>query len=302
MLTTEVLMEPPFDQLEMPGISDLTTGAGSGAGSGTETRLLARGEWSAACEFHPLNPLEVLNQVRSRVVLAGKPVVLLDLDSTLYQVEPRSHQILKEWLDSTVSQRFVEERERLSHLDESHVGYSVRDTWISLGLDPTVGSGAQALDSVKKFWSDRFFRNEWLRWDRPYLGAAEYVRGLHQDGAQIVYLTGRDEDGMRLGTEANLVRDGFPSGHSSIRLWMKPSKNVSDLVFKKTAAERLRRLGVLVASFENEPHNLAGLQALYPEAMHVFMDTLCSDRPTSVCRGLYRIRSFEPVLQKTRKL
>jgi len=199
-----------------------------------------------------------------------------------------------EWCDSIESQSFLEARVKIMQLQRSQIGYSVRDTFGSLGIDLTEGLGNEAFESVKEFWSQRFFRNEWLKWDRPYSGAPEFVADLHQRGAQIVYLTGRDDQGMRLGTEANLIRDGFPFGSPSIQLWMKPSRNLSDLVFKKTAAERLRPLGVLIASIENEPHNFAALQELYPEAMHVIMDTLCSDRSARVCQGVYRIRGFDP--------
>jgi hypothetical protein len=48
----------------------------------------------------------------------------------------------------------------------------------------------------------------------------------------------------------------------------------------------------VVASFENEPANLLAMQEVLPDAMHVFMATVCSDRPALPGRDLYRIRSF----------
>jgi hypothetical protein len=253
----------------------------------------SREAWSKACQFHPLSQAQVLHEVKSKVSLAGRPIVLLDLDSTLYQVEPRSYQILKHWARSSESRAYPEVQGAFRHFQESHVGYSVQDTFQQLGIELSHPEGADSYRSSKQFWSDRFFHNEWLKWDRPYPGAVHYVQVLHELGAQLVYLTGRDEERMREGTIANLTRDGFPWGHPSVQLWMKPSRLISDLVFKKTAAERLRSLGVLIASFENEPHNVAGLQSLYPDAMHVWMDTLCSDHPAPICQGLYRIQSFD---------
>ncbi len=254
---------------------------------------LSREAWSKACQFHPLSQDQVLREVKNKVSLTGRPIVLLDLDSTLYQVEPRSYQILKEWARSTEAQAFPKVQRAFHHFLESHVGYSVQDTLSQLGIELSHPEGVGSYQSSKQFWSDRFFHNEWLKCDRPYPGAVQYVQALHESGAQLVYLTGRDAERMREGTMANLARDGFPLGHSSTQLWMKPSKVMSDLVFKKNAAERLRSLGVLIASFENEPHNVAGLQSLYPEAMHVWMDTLCSDQPAPICQGLYRIQGFE---------
>ena len=46
-------------------------------------------------------------------------------------------------------------------------------------------------------------------WIMPFPGAAQFVRRYFEQGAQVVYLTGRDH-GMRLGTEENLLACGFP--------------------------------------------------------------------------------------------
>jgi len=43
------------------------------------------------------------------------------------------------------------------------------------------------------------------------------------------------------------------------------------------AADYIRRHGTLVASFENEPPNVVALSKVFPDAMHVFVDTVCSD-------------------------
>ena len=57
---------------------------------------LTKAEWLKACHFHDLSEKEVLEEVASRVKKTPNSLVLLDLDSTLYEVAPRSHQILKE--------------------------------------------------------------------------------------------------------------------------------------------------------------------------------------------------------------
>lgn len=251
-------------------------------------------DWKRATQFHSLEEKEVLDEVQRRVSNSGMPVVLLDLDSTLYQVEYRSLQILREWSTSPESLAFSEVRTRMGDLSLSQVGYSVRHTFKNLGIHQD--QEKQAFESAKNYWSERFFTNHWLTWDRPYLGAVQFVSELHRLGAKLVYLTGRDEPGMRSGTVSNLKRDGFPWGDSSVHLWMKPHSSLSDQVFKKSAAERLFGLGHLVASFENEPHNVATLQQIFPEAMHVWLDTLCSDHPAPTCQGLYRLRGFDAVL------
>ena len=251
-----------------------------------------REEWIEASEFRDLSEAQVLRGVLERVSASSKPVVLFDLDATLYQMEPRTLQIIKEWSTRPEALAFPEVLEKIAELREEQIGYSVKDTLLTLGFNPTEGMGLRAHNAIKSFWSAHFFTNEWQRWDRPYPGAAEYVSQLHRAGAEIVYLTGRDEERMRAGTEANLVRDGFPWGGRSVQLWMKPTRSVADLAFKSGAVERIRTFGELIASFENEPHNLVAIQDIYPDAMHVFVDTNCSERPSRRIVGGYRIRGY----------
>ena len=144
-----------------------------------------------------------------------------------------------------------------------------------------------AIEAVKKFWSQRFFASQYLKYDRPYPGAAEFTRKLHALGAEIVYLTGRDEPGMGDGTRSVLLRDGFPWEVERTHLLMKKAAPLSDLEHKKEAAHYIRKHGQLVASFENEPPNLVALSELFPEAMHVFVDTICSDHPAPAAQRAF---------------
>lgn len=261
-----------------------------------------RTDWVNSCNFHDLTETEVLQEVSRRVAhlksVAGSvrqahPLVLLDLDSTLYEVGPRTHQILREWLDFSESAEFPQVREVLARLEKMHIGYSLADTFTAIGLELRTPEVKQAERAAKKFWSERFFTNEYLKYDHAYPGAAEFAREVHGLGAEVVYLTGRDEPGMGIGTRANLVRDGFPWETERTHLLMKPRFEMDDLEYKQSAAHYIRNHGTLIASFENEPPNLVALYQLFPEAMHVFVDTVCSDRPAMPIRGAYRIKGFQ---------
>lgn len=262
---------------------------------------LVRGEWVEACGFHQLTEGGVLGEVAKRVAAVkakagankqSHPLVLLDLDSTLYEVGPRSHQIIMEWTQSAQSAPFPKVRETLLKLEEMHVGYSLRDTFHAIGLLLSEAETKKAWESAKKFWSERFFASEYLKYDRAYPGAAEFARELHALGAELVYLTGRDEPGMGAGTRQKLLSDGFPWETERTHLLMKEASHIDDLEHKKNAARYIREHGTLIASFENEPPNLVALYELFPEAMHVFVDTVCSDRPSKPAKGLYRIKGF----------
>jgi hypothetical protein len=94
------------------------------------------------------------------------------------------------------------------------------------------------------------------------------------------------------GTRARLKQDSFPWELDRTHLLMKAAAELDDLEHKLAAGTYVRAHGTLVASFENEPPNLVALYDQFPEAMHVFVDTVCSDRPALAGRDLYRIKGF----------
>lgn len=258
---------------------------------------LSRREWVEACRFHEMEDEQVLSSVFNRVEMQKDPVVVLDLDSTLYEVAPRSFQIIQEWARVHASAMDPLVSEAMKRLREDQVGYSLRDTWSAIGLrlgeDSVEGRRREALFSdLRSFWKERFFSNDYLRFDRPYPGAVPFVRRVHELGARIIYLTGRDEPGMGDGTRDKLQADAFPWGESKTHLILKRVPEVPDSEHKKGAVEAIRGHGSVVASFENEPANLAMLHHRLPDAMHVFVDTVCSDHPAPSREGLYRIRGF----------
>lgn len=262
----------------------------------------SRYSWVQSCQFHPAPATEVFSEVNRRILeltqsnsgnSSQRPLVLLDLDSTLYEVGPRTFRIIQEWLTSSHASSFQEVTQAFQSLTEKQIGYSIRDLFLTLQLSPEKKSVQDAFHSLKDFWLERFFTTGYLPYDRPYVGAAQFTQNLHQLGAEIVYLTGRDEPYMGDGTRANLVRDGFPWGLERTHLLMKGDRNFPDLEHKKSAADFVRRQGSLVASFENEPVNLVALYDLFPDAMHVFVETVCSDHEAPARKGLYRITGFE---------
>jgi hypothetical protein len=251
----------------------------------------SREHWIEASEFLDLgSDGEVLSCVLSRVrTEVRRPLVLLDLDSTLYEVQPRTHRIIHDWLASKASRTFTETRDALARVSEQHVGYSLKDTFQALQIDLGHSPHEDAWRELKRFWAPRFFHDDYLPHDRPYPGAAEFCRNLYAEGARILYLTGRDEPGMGRGTRRNLERDGFPL---EAEYYLKSARAVEDLEHKVRVAREVATRGGLTASFENEPKNVVAIQGLIPDAMHVFVHTFCSDHPARPGRGLYRIRGF----------
>ena len=260
----------------------------------TSSALFVRQEWQSLSQFHPHSEEEVLKLIAHKIVLARettKPLVLLDLDSTLYEVGPRTLAIIHEWLSN--SPKIPSElKTALGNLSADQIGYSIKDTFSNVGF-PVVTQELESVSSaLKAFWWDRFFSSDYLSYDRPYPGAVEYTNHLYDLGADICYLTGRDEKRMRKGTLHNLERDGFPIVDKGTQLIMRQIAEWSDAKHKTQAALNLDNQGRLIASLENEPVNLIALAKLLPNTVHVFVDTVCSDSGAEPGKNLYRIKGF----------
>lgn len=257
---------------------------------------LARESWVSACEFDVASDVlaKIESNAKTHLSQGSKAYVLLDLDSTLYEVAPRTVRIFKEAVRELHHQIPEPVRQAFQSLGPSVTGYSVEDTWRNLGLclkDPAL---SEARNNLEAFWSEKFFSNEFLAEDVPYPGTAAFARSLHRLGANLVYLTGRDLPRMGKGTRECLERDGFPIGVDRTDLRMKASHRLDDVFHKVGIAQALAKEGAVVASFENEPRNFAALAEALPDTIHVFVDTICSNKPAPAVRGAYRLSRWQP--------
>ena len=257
-----------------------------------------REDWRREAGFRPLQEDQVLDLVMENLrtfrstLRVQRPIVIFDLDSTLYEVSPRTFSIYRAWheahgkeMPSLVAQKFA-------GLTQNQVGYSVRDTFRNLGIDSK--EHESSVDHLHDFWFERFFGDSFLAHDNAYPGAAEFVRSVRREGARIIYLTGRERSKMQAGTIENLKRDGFPMDEETFLL-MRENPFFDDVEHKRQAVQKWIGKGTIVATFENEPRNLVELKKLLPDTIHVFVDTICSDYPAEVTHGLYRITRFSPL-------
>ena len=175
----------------------------------------------------------------------------------------------------------------MKNVTRTNLRYLVRDTLKTLKIE-----NETFITNAEAYWNRHFFSNDGVREDVAIAGAAAYVNRLYSAGAEVVYLTGRDEPRMLYGTEANLEALEFPIKKWDNRpeapdfdyvatLLMKPTPEMDDLEFKKTAFNKIERMGVVTAVFENEPANLNSLASLFSLAQAVFLDTPHSPKPES---------------------
>jgi hypothetical protein len=226
--------------------------------------------------------VSVLASVLAR--LRPGAVVIYDLDSTLLSTQERNHAILVEF--GAAAETPPAFGPVLARLRPEDMGWNVVDDLRRHGFgdEPT-------LARLRRFWLDRFFRDDYLAHDQPIPGAVEFVRASRDAGAIVCYLTGRDEPNMGRGTRDSLRAHGFPMGDGTL-LRLKPRFEDEDLAFKVQAIEEIAALGEVAAAFENEPANANFFADRFPGAEVVFVETVHSPDPPPLRERIVRIKDF----------
>lgn len=217
---------------------------------------------------------------------ARPPLVVFDLDATLYDTRPRTLEILRD-LSEDASTEDPDLSAALRGLTADGVDYLLTDTLRSCGI-----VRADAVNWASTYWRERFYADEWIQFDLPTPGAVDYVRACHDAGAVVLYLTGRDLPGMLAGTVTKLRDDGFPVGVVGTELVLKPDAGMGDEAFKRGALPTLERVGDVVAVFDNEPANCNLALDLYPAATVVLVDTQRVPGAPEPFRGIEAVADF----------
>ena len=233
---------------------------------------------------------QILGEIEGKS--AAHPVLVFDLDSTLFNNGPRTRQILIEVALEDETLRPL--HPKLQALP-NELPYLVTDTLKLLGLE-----GGDQSDRFVKGWLQRFFTDTYCVFDQPYLGAVEFVNEAARRGATVVYLTGRDAPRMAVGTTESLRRSGFPIATPGALLIMKPASQMEDEAFKRTALDAIHRLGTVVATFENEPRNANLFAERWPKATHVFLTTNSDpQKVVPLAKAIRKIPDYRGFAKKT---
>jgi hypothetical protein len=199
------------------------------------------------------------------------PVAVFDLDGTLFDNGPRTWQILVDFAEHA---GLPDLRRTLDRAPRTRLPYLLRETLASLGVtDGTI------IEAAQTFWLERFFTDHHQSHDIPIAGALSLVRTLYDGGTTIVYLSGRDVPKMLVGVCESLRSHGFPVGLAGTTVVLKPDFHDPDLEFKKSAMRFIDTLGVVVATYDNEPANCNAFRERWPDALHVFVDTQHAPNP-----------------------
>jgi predicted secreted acid phosphatase len=213
----------------------------------------------------------------------GGGVVVFDLDSTLLDNRPRQARILREFGLQSGLKPLAAAR------PEDWQDWDIRRAMRNAGLSSS--DSDRVAEAAKQFWRDRFFTSEYCVDDEAIAGAVVFVNAVAAAGAQIAYCTGRHEE-MRAGSIACFARLGFPVPGPRVHLLMKPNLQMNDDDWKERAYEQLRRLGTVLAVFDNEPTHVNGYRRAFPEALAVHLATDDSGRDVPLLDGVLSVSNF----------
>lgn len=220
-------------------------------------------------------------------IAAEKPrtVCVFDLDSTLFNVSPRTQQILNEFADL--------HKPELKQVEILHTDWGLKESLVRAGYQ--FDENPELHQTLRDFWVERFFTNTYLHYDVPYQGAVAFVQRLAETGCEIHYLTGRDVARMGLGTLEVLKKWGFPVEEKNLHL--KPHRSMDDHQFKvdwvlqKFPLDKYPPSEAPIYFFENEPVNINLLGQIRPDIHIVLLDTTHS-RQQEVSVRVTKVANF----------
>jgi hypothetical protein len=258
--------------------------------------------WIDSFNFEPLSQKEVLEGIiadvrkaaRDRIRGGGKPVkVVFDLDSTIFDVKPRTLRILKEFARTPEAKKISDDIVRwCSGLEAFQLLYTLEESALANKVPGDEATARTFLKTAFRFWMDRFFSHQYLSVDHATPGAVDFVNRIVDEGAHAVYLTGRDWPGMGRGTRTMLDHCGFPTDPNYTTLLMKPYAGLDDAEFKDESLRQLRIDANVIALFDNEPANFHVFEKNFPEAWQVLYYSNCSTKEARDVKKMYRIDNF----------
>jgi acid phosphatase class B len=215
---------------------------------------------------------QILVRIESLQLQGKRGLAVFDLDSTLFDVSPRVQQILLDFAEEPLHQQlFSEQIQALKKIRTHRKDWGFQNALERAGFD---GKHVEFETAVREYWHQRFFGNEYLKYDLPYDGAVEYVNDVANRGGEVVYLTGRDVQRMGSGSALTLKQWGFPLDDINNRLVLKPEKSMNDAEFKTNWFRNLPAdFYEEIWFFENEPVNICHLREHLPQIKVIFFES-----------------------------
>jgi hypothetical protein len=217
------------------------------------------------------------NEIIARVEQGKLPRLVLDLDSTLFCVSPRTQFILRQFPTTDLAKPFLTD-----HKEALEIVLAIETTDRDWGIRSSlirnhVKARLDFFEAVRKHWVQHFFSSEMLVHDVPYPGAVEFVKDCHQLGAHVSYLTGRDVPRMGEGTLKQLKKHHLPLDKPE-DLQMKPTSGIDDTNYKADFFMKLEWDLSNTWFIDNEPVLLHAIEQREPSLNLIYTDTVHSGR------------------------
>jgi hypothetical protein len=212
-----------------------------------------------------------------------KPLIaLIDIDSTVMETSSRNLAILKEAARSD----FPELARIVDSLDPVALGWN-----LTSALAGKMAMDEERKKKLRRFWSDRFFVNDWLEHDTPYPGVITFLEKLQKEGLMLLYLTGRDRPNMAEGTIASFRKHGVPFASEEDFIF-KPNPEEDDLSFKVRSLDEAASRGKVLLALENEPANANRMYRSFKDALVFCIDTITTENPEPLDQGIFTFRRY----------
>jgi hypothetical protein len=200
------------------------------------------------------------------------PLFVFDLDSTLFDVSPRLEKVLLDIAEiPEFKNRFPEVIPYFKNIKTLKNDWGFREVLKRAGIDH---DHYELFETVRHYWVERFFSNEYIHYDEPYPGAVDFVNRIAKAQIPIVYLTGRDVHRMEKGSREVLKKWNFPLDDHYFKLVLKPHREMNDALFKKDWFFTLPKNEYSnYVFFENDPVNIHLIRKELPEVNIIFFDS-----------------------------
>ena len=230
-----------------------------------------------------MNRNEIKQKINQLAETSKENLIVLDLDSTLYNVSSRTQAILHHLgRDDEFSKLYPSSAKALLEVEIRHTDWGVKEALIRSEIKESL----DFFDRIRSHWVKYFFSNHFLKFDVPYSGAVDFVQKLHDMGFSILYLTGRSHSSMLEGTKESLKNCGFPESHNeNIRLKLRPDHFIKDEEFKSTVLDSEVENFKSIWLIDNEPVILNKVAMTHPTVQRVYFKSVHSKRdeePTDV--------------------
>lgn len=241
---------------------------------------------AASAETTPLDL--VRSAVTAEVARGGLPVVVFNIDGTILDNSPRSLAIMRDFVESNPVEA-AEIADSVMALTPDQVDYYVVDTFKKCGLQNFF-----LLEAALRYWAENFFTARYTSLDMPITGAVDFVREIHDAGALIVYVSGRNRDVMLGATAESLRAAGFPVATTRTLLILSPCTAEAARLFKRHAYGEISRMGRVVGAFDDDAEEVVAMKRHWPEAEVVFFRTAASRVPESPAPEIDVVESYTP--------